>query len=68
MFHTYSSIVFALLFIGMGINFWLKGKGRIKIHPDYTPSLGIFKVCGAVMAISGLVVLVFAILKLLRSF
>lgn len=65
--YPYFSLVFSLVFMGMGINFWLKGTGRIKSHPDYQPSLGIFKVCGVVMGISGLVILVFATLKLLKG-
>jgi len=49
----------------VGIYFWLKGTGRIKnTNPDYIPSLGIFKVCGAIMAITGLFLVIVAVNKL----
>jgi hypothetical protein len=49
-----------------GIYFWMKGTGRIKnTNPDYVPSLGLFKVCGALIAISGLIAFIIAVIKMI---
>jgi hypothetical protein len=62
--NLYIALIFQLLFLGIGVYFWMKGTGRIKnTNPDYVPSLGIFKICGAIMVVIALLMLVISLVK-----